>query len=216
MRAPIVLDVEAVAIDGAGDYLEPVEAPANYKDPAKIEAYKLEKQAELLSRAALDPDLARICALGTEQNGVEQVQIITNEGEEREAIEAFWDRVRPYPWTRLVGFNICGYDLPLLMRRSLYLGVKWPAVSIGRYKHPDVDDLMLALSFDGALKFRGLPFYAKRMGLSVEDTHTGADVAALMAAGDTAAVAAHCLSDLRLTRALAERLGVLKPLTVTV
>lgn len=212
-RDPIIVDCEAVAIDGAGDYLEPVEAPANYKDPAKIEQYILDKEQELLSRCALDPDLARIVVLGTSQAGQDEAKLLLTDAEEAAALDAFWDRLRPYPYPRIVGYNILGYDLLLMMRRSLYLGVKVPPLSVGKYRHPDIDDLMLMLSFDGALKFRGLAFYAKRFGLELPEGN-GKDVAALMAAGNTEAVVAHCLSDLKVTRLLAERLGVVEPVAV--
>lgn len=214
-REPIILDVEAVAIDGAGAYLEPVEAPANYKDPAKIEQFKAEKQLELLNRCALDPDLARIVVLGTSQAGQDEAQVLLTDAEEAAALDAFWDRLRPYPYPRIVGYNILGYDLLLMMRRSLYLGVKVPPLSVGKYRHPDIDDLMLMLSFDGALKFRGLAFYAKRFGLELPEG-SGKDVAGLMADGNTDAIVAHCLSDLRVTRQLAERLGVVEPVAVAV
>jgi hypothetical protein len=215
MRDPIIFDVEAIAIDDAGNYLEAVEAPANYKDPIKIDAYKAEKQQELLSRCALDPDLARIVALGTEQAGVEQVQILSTTAEEADALNGFWNRIRPYPFPRLIGYNVLGYDLLLMMRRSLYLGVKVPPLQVGKYRHPDVDDLMVMLSFDGALKYRGMGFYCKRFGIDVPDEHSGKDIAALMAEGNTAAVVGHCLADLRKTRQLAERMGVLEPVALS-
>src|SRR5687767_7784147 len=124
MRDPIVFDCEAVAIDGASTYLEPVEAPANYKDPLKIAAYQEEERAKQLGRCALDPDLARIVALGTYCGGVETVRVLLTESQEAHALLDFWEQVRPYPFPRLIGYNVIGYDLPLMMRRSLYLGVK--------------------------------------------------------------------------------------------
>jgi hypothetical protein len=216
MRDPIVFDCEAVAIDAAGEFLEPVDAPANYKDPAKIEAYQKEKQAELLARCSLDPDLARILTIGTSIGSHEQVAVCLTDADEAVALEQFWDLVRPYPFPRLVGYNCLGYDLPLMLRRSLYLGVKVPPLQIGKYRHPDVDDLMMILSFDGAIKFRGLAFYCKRFGIDVPDEHKGKDVAALAAAGDISAVRAHCLADIRRTRLLGERIGILEPVAIAV
>jgi hypothetical protein len=35
----ILIDIECVGIDTASDYLEPVEAPSNYKDEAKKAEY---------------------------------------------------------------------------------------------------------------------------------------------------------------------------------
>jgi hypothetical protein len=42
----IVLDIETVGLPDAASYMEPVTAPANYKDPEKIAAYVAERHAE--------------------------------------------------------------------------------------------------------------------------------------------------------------------------
>lgn len=205
-----IVDIEAASIDGAADFLEPVSAPANYKDPAKIADYIAEAQQAALSKCALDPDLARIVAVGIADPLDGGVQVITarTEAEERALLTLTWQALAGQ--TTIVGYNILGYDLPVLLRRSLYLGVQAPAIQIDKYRHPSVIDLMQLLSFNGAIKFRGLKFYAKRFGLPCEDTVSGADIPALVAAGDFAKVESHVTSDVRLTLALAARLGVVK------
>ena len=57
---PLILDCECVGIETASDFLEPIEAPSNYKDPAKIESYIAEATAKAVERCGLDPDLCRI------------------------------------------------------------------------------------------------------------------------------------------------------------
>lgn len=61
---PIVIDIESIGIPDVATYLEPVEAPANYKDPEKIAAYKAEAQARQIEMAAVDLDLGQIIAIG--------------------------------------------------------------------------------------------------------------------------------------------------------
>ena len=63
-RPYVVLDLETVAVSEAAEYLDTIEAPSNYKDPAKIDAYLDAKRKDLLAKAALDIDLARIVAIG--------------------------------------------------------------------------------------------------------------------------------------------------------
>jgi hypothetical protein len=215
----LVFDVESIAIDKASDYLEPAVAPSNYVKQEAIDAYIAKANAEALAKAALDVDLARIVAIGICDDYIESsatVCIAKNESEEKAILTAFWLRViggngsststRPV----LIGFNCLAFDLPLLLRRSLYLGVKAPYVQVGKYRHDGVVDLMMSLSFDGALRYRGLRFYAKRFALDVaNDPNNGADIAALVAAGDWAGVSAHCRSDVALTVALARRVGVM-------
>lgn len=211
-RGSLVFDVEAVAIDGAADFMEPPQAPANYKDPVKIASYLEEATRKQLGECALDLDLARIVAIGmTWSGGAISVGLCQDEATEARMLRDFWGMIAPYPYPRLVGFNLCGYDLPLMMRRSLYLGVPCPSIPIGRYKHPDVDDLMLSLSFDGAVKFRSLWFYCKRFGIQVPDETTGADIAGLVAEGHWEAVEAHCRADVQKTVLLAQKCGFVAP-----
>jgi len=42
-RAPVVFDIETTSIDDARDYIEMPAAPANYRDPEKIQVYIDEK-----------------------------------------------------------------------------------------------------------------------------------------------------------------------------
>src|SRR5687767_14006124 len=60
----IVVDIETVASPDVEALLDPVKAPSNYKDAAKIAAYKSEKLAELVSKAGLEADLCEVVAVG--------------------------------------------------------------------------------------------------------------------------------------------------------
>jgi len=73
-------------------------------------------------------------------------------------------------------------------------------------------DLWERLSLGGARRdVKSLRFYAKRFGIPIYDDISGKDVAAAVKAGEWDKIRNHCLFDLDLTRALAERLGVLAP-----
>ena len=208
----LIVDLETIAIPDAGDYLEPAMAPSNYKSPDAIANYVQTKTAERLANAALDPDLNRICAIGwrLESRDVEpEVILCYDEDAERHALAEFWGLVAcdSNRTRRLVTFNGFSFDLPTLMRRSVYLEV-WPSryLSIDKYRSPHCD-LYQKLSFNGAIKPHSLRFYAQRFGLPIESPElTGADIAARVEAGDWTAVRDHCASDVNLTYALAERL----------
>lgn len=204
--ARLIFDIETAPLPEAAEYLEPVEAPANYKDPAKIEAYCAEKQAEHMSRCGLDVDLCRVVALGMWLEGAEASSVITAEGvSEANILRAFWAQMSL--GNHLVGFNCLGFDLPVLLRRSLYLDVPTPSIQIDRFKHPQVTDLMDELSFNGKLKLRGLSFYSKRFGFDVPDTMQGADIAQAVTDGRWADIEAHVTADVQKTALLAARLG---------
>lgn len=207
----LIVDLEAVAIDRAEDYIEPVEAPANYKNFDAIEKYVREATAKAVDRCALDPDLCRIVALGCGDADGDDVSLICqNEAQEIAALKAFWGRVVNVAGaTRtLISFNGFSYDMPVLMRRSAYLGVDYPQLNLDRYRSPHID-LMQVLTFRGAIKAHRMSFYASRFGYASDDLVTGADIAALVKAGDWAAVESHNLSDLRITRFLAQKLKLI-------
>jgi predicted PolB exonuclease-like 3'-5' exonuclease len=209
-----VIDTETVAIDGAESLMEAVTAPSNYKDEAKIAAYIAEKTKERAERAALYPYTARIVALGVQSDtaAAPTVWAAKTEGEEADLLRRFWATVyQPLSGhvEPLVTFNGLGFDLPLLMVRSRLLGVDCPELNLDRYRTPHVD-LMERLTFRGAIDRRSLKWFAARFGLTTLDPIKGSEIPGLVAAGDWKAVAAHCASDVKLTHALARRLGVIQ------
>jgi 3'-5' exonuclease len=208
----MILDIETYSLDDAAQFIEEPTAPSNYKDPAKIAAYIEEKRVENLSRCALDPDLCRVVAVGT-YTDAPRVLAARTVAEELDAIWSAWDAVRD---ETVIGFNLLSFDLPVLIRRSQYLGIEVPSIALNldKYRTPHID-LMERLSFNGKIKAHSLDFYCRRFGIAVEDTTTGADVDAMVKAEDWDSVIAHCRADLHKTRLLAERLGYVAPITHT-
>jgi hypothetical protein len=210
----LIVDIETVPLPDVAQWLEPVEAPSNYKDPDKIAAYLAAERKKQIEKAALDPDLCQIVAIGLWRFArdvvpawPEPVVLTTEFDHEQDLLKTIWREVGERE--PVVGFNIQGFDLPVLLRRSLYLGVTPRAhLSVNRYRPGRVIDLMQRLAFEGAQRYRSLTFYCQRFGITVEDDVTGADTAALVAAGDWDRVLAHCRADLRKTKALAVAMGV--------
>jgi predicted PolB exonuclease-like 3'-5' exonuclease len=205
------IDIETVGLPEAAQYAEPVAAPANYRDPEKIAAYIAEKQAEQVNKAGLDLDLCRVVAIGLMAEGASVVQVLMakDHDEEAQMLRELWASLTKDRHPVLVGFNILGFDLPVLIRRSQYLGVPYPRMNLDRYRTPH-HDLMLELTWRGLVRARSLKFYAKRFGIDVQDEVNGADMPVLVEAGDWDKVTSHVTSDVRLTAALAERIGVVK------
>lgn len=227
--SPIVFDIETMGLPNATDYLDPItrdespiEADKRLTDPAKIaqsiadkaaarEAAYQEKVAARLDKLALDWNVGRVAVIGwqTDQELDPVVSALRDEQDERAALADFWQRSKH---RTLTGFNIKGFDLRFMVQRSRYLRVPHPVLDLGRYGKQGITDLFAELTFNeghfasGAMR-QTLQAFCRRFGIPVEDTSTGADVAALLAAGDWQAVVDHCRSDVRLTWALAERLG---------
>ena len=205
----LVFDIETAPIEDAAAYLEQPEVPANYKDPVKIAGYIAGKFREKLERCSLDIDLCRVVAIGCQLEGDEHVDAnVTNEIAESDLLTLFWLVAQG---RHLVGFNCLGFDLPVLLRRSQYLGVPIPLIQIDKYRHPEVTDLQQVLSFNGAIKYRSLDFYARRFGLAVEpDVLTGPEIPQAVKDGRWADIRAHVAADVKRTAGLAMKLGLLR------
>jgi hypothetical protein len=206
-----IIDIETFPLGNCGDFLDlsDISAPANYKDQVKIDAYIAEKKAEIISKAALDLDLCRAVAVGWVREDENHPTVSTAQDDAGEAVmlRDLWDELD----NRVtIGYNQVGFDLPILLRRSLYLGVHAPALNLDKYRSPHID-LQQRLSLNGTKPYRSLNWYCKRFGLDVPcDETSGKDIGQLVTEGKWEAVAAHCRADVLKTRALAERMGVLK------
>lgn len=206
MERYCVFDIETAPLADAEVYLPPPQPRANLKDPVKIAADIAEKTATLLDRAALDPDLCRIVAAGWDCDGTAESAVCADTEEERRLLERFW---RQSQGVTLVGFNCLSFDLPVLLRRSLYLGVRAPSLSLNKYRPGRIVDLMQVLAYHGTLTYRSLGFYCTRFGITVPDAVTGAEVATLVQAGEWTKVHDHVRADVAKTTELARRVGVL-------
>lgn len=203
---------------------DPIKVAANLADierrraerPAEIAANVADKEATRAEKFSLDADTCQIVALGWHDigEGSPIVRLCNNEADERAALSEYWTTYGQR-FTRIVGFNSARFDLVVLVMRSLYLNVPHPEIVIApAWKSPHID-LWEKLSLGGARRdVKSLRFYAKRFGIPIYDDISGADVAAMVAAGEWEKVHNHCLFDLDLTRALAERIGCLEPQTI--
>lgn len=219
-----ILDLETVPHPEAKQWAEPVKADSRLKDPVKIEADLKEKSEKQAEDFGLDADLCRIVALGFHDVGHAEptVHLMRDEFEERQLLIDFWEswsKLDQLSWREdsrgaaLVTYNGARFDLPVLIMRSLYLDVKHPELVIApEWKSPHID-IYQKLSLGGARDRRdvkGLKFYAKRFGIGTLDKVDGSEIAKLAAEEKWADIEAHCLSDIGLTHALANRLKLLK------
>jgi predicted PolB exonuclease-like 3'-5' exonuclease len=115
----LFFDIETTADLSAVDSIE-VKPPSNYKDPEKIAAFIEEAKAEAISKMALDPDLGKVIAISYKE-GDDETKVLT--GDEKEMLTKFWN-LHAEHMGRVCGYNIIGFDIPFLMRRSMFLGVQ--------------------------------------------------------------------------------------------
>lgn len=211
-RPWLVFDIETMPLSGCDEYLtDPVEAPSNYKDPVKIAAYIADAKKKQIEKAALDLDLCEIAAIGLRLPDDDCYAQTRGSNSEEDMLRGFWSFVSSVQRNGgvIAGFNCLHFDLPILLRRSLYLGIQAPTVNIDKYRHDGVIDVADVLTHGGKTTWRSLGFYAKRFGIPHDDSVKGEDVPALVGRGAWDAVAAHVRADVTTTAALVQRIGLI-------
>ncbi len=131
MNKVLVFDIETAGDLEADAAVPEPKAPGNLKDPAKIAAAIEEKKAEQAAMAALDPDTATITAIGmaivsiTPQTPYEteivkiDAHLVGDEDVPAEValLAKFWAAFEA-AGGRACGYNIIGFDIPMIQRRS--------------------------------------------------------------------------------------------------
>lgn len=209
----IVFDIETGPLPTAEleDRIPKFEAPANYKDEQKIAAYITQKRLDWIERAALDATTGKILAIGIldcREDGVEKISTLA--GDEAEIIAAFSSIVMQSGgsgWP-LVGWNIFGFDLPFILRRSWIQRVALPEwIRSGRYWDSCFVDAMEVWACGNRDQAVSLDLASATLGVG-RKSGSGAHFASLWGGSDDER--AHALeyleNDLRLTKAVAERI----------
>lgn len=167
MRPILFFDIETSTNPDALIYLPEPIAPGNYKDADKIAQYVTEKKSEQIAQAPLDADLGKVIAIST-QYGLENVAEAhlvgdVDTADEVELLKRFWASFVQAEG-RVCGYNILGFDLPYLLRRSFALKVIVPfQPRLAKFQTEPVTDLMGILYNWGTP--RGLKWVCKRYGI---------------------------------------------------
>ena len=208
----LLLDVSSAPIADAVSYLEPVSAPANYKDQAKIDAYVAEKTAERMAMLAVDIDLAQVT--GVALWPVRDIGPITEVARpEYHMTETdLLGLVSTYitKSTAVITYGGHNFDLPLLMRRARYLGMDFPALNLDRYRSPHID-LCELLSDREWKRRRPLSFYVKRLGWTdLRKPLSGEEEARVLETGRWAELEASLHHDVTAIHRLSQWMGIWK------
>lgn len=178
-----------------------IEPPKNYRDQDKINAYLEERRRAAYEKAALSPLTAEVAVVGIawRSEGAtewEREVLDAREGEEK-LLRALDERMTSLDPRRVVTFNGTRFDIPFLAARYTIRNLSsypWPT---GRdYQHID---LFRLLGEQGSLEQWSIAIGLGWKGVS------GADVPALIAAGEWDTVREHCMDDVNCTAALYDR-----------
>lgn len=200
----------------------------NLKDPDKIaakiraeeEAYpqrvkehedayekaRVEYTAKVVSKAALNALTGRVVAIGIKTADEEKIL----SGNEAEILRGFWEIFAMTPCA-FVGWNIGGFDVPFMVRRSWANGVIVPNIYNGRYLDKRFVDLMEVFGC-GEYGYKAkLDDVANFLGVQgkYDGDCTGEEFAEKFLSGDDVARAQaeeYLKCDVRATWAIAEKL----------
>ena len=167
MKPILFFDIETNANPEVIALLPEPTAPANYKDADKIAQYVSDKKAEQIAQAPLDADLGKVIAISM-QFGLESPMEVHLEGDaetrsECDLIRWFWFAYARADG-RSCGYNIIGFDLPYLLRRSFELDISVPVFPrLAKFQTEPTTDLMGILYNWGTP--RGLKWVCKRYGI---------------------------------------------------
>jgi len=126
-------------------------APSNWKDEDKIAAKIREKEDEFIERAALNPACSTVQAIGiyNVNNGKYHALVDDQLGGEKGLLAAAWEHISSHDaYTESVlGWNILGFDLPFMIKRSWKNAITIPSTTIETYKgrsylNPAFKDMM--------------------------------------------------------------------------
>jgi len=198
------------------------DAPKNMSKPETIARW-IEKEAEKrqevypqeFAKMALDVDYAQIDSIAwrmvDRRGGNFEIVLLTGGDvvEERNCLRQFWNFIRQHTTPRLCGYNILGFDLPILMRRSWVLGVPPVRYKARRYSDEQVIDVMQLLYGWGQYplhksnKYRSLKKVCEMFGIEnpLPGLHGG-----LYAQMDDVTKSLYNLNDVRMTWELARRM----------
>jgi DNA polymerase elongation subunit (family B) len=239
--AHLVFDIETSALDL--EIFDAAQQEYLFREAGRLptEEEQARKRAEITQQFNLWPFTAQIVCIGMLNADTGRGQVLyqaddyaeEDDGEkpavefvpcvdETELLTAFWDVAKHYD--SIVTFNGRGFDVPFLYLRSALMNIPisrkdWLGY---RYQTEPHCDLAEQLTFygvsgkDGAARRFNLDFYCKAFGIPSPKAEgvSGADVNALLAAGEYRTIAEYCLRDVRATvllfRIWRERLAGIK------
>jgi len=200
----LFFDIETKVNPDALEYMPEPKAPGNLKDPEKIAAAIAEKKNDWIEGAPLDADYGKIEAIAWSEGVYEDpvVAVVKDDITEARIIAGFWKAFERCGGN-CVGYNILSFDLPYLIRRSFYYGIKTPRyINLAKFRTEPVTDLF-AILYNWA-PGKSLKFLAKRYDLiNLVPDLDGAHVKDM----DTAELGIYVKSDLYLTIQLFMRMN---------
>ncbi len=160
----------------------------------------------------LDPLTARVAAIGYYEPG-RNIYLICYDQNEAEMLRQFWQVFLSLhaAGVKFIGFNVHGFDLPFLIRRSWHHGVAVPRVLLsgGKYWCDTILDLMTAWKCGGYKDFISLDMLSKF--LKVGQKNGNGELFCVLWDKDREAAISYLKNDVRLCADCAAKMGFIPP-----
>ena len=203
----IVVDIETIGYDFEAFELKTQEYLLKYaqtdeeREDVKKKTGLYPLTGEVITIGMLNPETQKGLILfqsgGDKLESFEENGIRFEQGNEKEILEKFWQKIGNYQQT--ITFNGRSFDIPFLMLRSAKHGIRPTKNLIGRrYDFREHCDLLEQLTFYGLTRRFSLDFYAKYFGIksSKDSGIDGSLVGELYRKGAYLEIARYCLADL--------------------
>ena len=214
-KAPSTLTKEQAAIDlGITDkdtikFTSKDSMIAQWSEKFKIEAAK-ESSDQQWRKTSFDGAYGHICVIGYAFDDQPALQFSSDKNEVG-ILECFFDDLDAYcsrnPNVRpvFVGHNLIDFDLRFIYQRAIVLGIK-PSRNIPFHAKAWDDHVFDTMHRWDAKNRTSLDKLSRALGLKGKGDIDGSMVADYVAAGRIAEVAAYCIDDVELTRAVYKRM----------
>lgn len=217
----LVFNIETIPDANIPQSLIPVpddfDAPANWKDPAKIAEFKAEKVKEEMAKMSLSPLTGYIVCYteiygDTDTIGVLKTLSLPSSREE-DIVKHFFSRVAEFrkEGLMLFGYNSKSFDYPFLVMKGIQHGVvSSQDVMLHDFVSKYIDDahfdIYLYLSGFESRKKGKLSQWGERLGCKEKVFGSGDLVGPWYEAGDIQSIVRHCESNVKVTYELALKL----------
>ena len=180
--------------------MDSIKVPANYKDEAKIQAYKEANLEDEWHKQSLNSMKGRILCVGVACDDRDPI-VYTDLAEFDRDVMSIREEVQ---W---VGHNIAKFDAKWLVRHGIQLGLSFPSLfNLDRYRG-NVRDTMTMWACGDYQDYTKLDDLARFLGLPGKtEGMDGSQVWAYYKAGRIDEIKDYCADDVRLTRDIYKRI----------
>lgn len=174
-----------------------IKVPENYTKPDSIREYRENAARRAMAKAALDPQLGRIVAIGHADLADEDaIDCIANE-DEAALLGDFRELLRFLGPQVIAGWNVRAFDVPFITARCVVHGVELPEWWPHSRAYHAIADAMEMLAPERGAKLRS---WLRRTGLP-NKTADGSEVERMT----LPEIVAYCTNDVRVERQLVRR-----------